>query len=80
MSKAGIQRLLRRMHQYQGKAKPGSTKTINESRLLPSNDTASAVKRTSNTTAASIQHMGVDHCGLDILVTQQLLNGADVIA
>jgi hypothetical protein len=27
-----------------------------------------------------IEHMGIDHCGFDILVTENFLNGADIIA
>lgn len=28
----------------------------------------------------AVEHMGIDHCGFDILVTAKFLNGADIIA
>ena len=40
----------------------------------------SAIQRTANATGASIQDMGVDHCGADVLVTEELLDRADVVA
>jgi hypothetical protein len=38
------------------------------------------IQRASDPTPTSIEHMGVDHGGLHIFMTQQLLNCADVIA
>ena len=28
----------------------------------------------------AVEHMGIDHCGFDILVTEKFLNGVDIIA
>ena len=28
----------------------------------------------------AVEHMGIDHCGFDILMTKKFLNGADIIA
>jgi len=39
-----------------------------------------AVQRTEHPMAAAIQHMGINHGGGDIGVTQELLDGADVVA
>ncbi len=39
-----------------------------------------AVKRALNATTAPIQNMGVDHCCAYVLVAQQFLHGADVVA
>ena len=37
------------------------------------------VRRTAHAEAATVQHMGVDHRGRDVLVTQQLLHRPDVV-
>jgi hypothetical protein len=39
-----------------------------------------AVRRASHAPPSSIQDMGVDHGGLDIVVAEQLLDSADVVA
>jgi hypothetical protein len=36
--------------------------------------------RATNPERAAVEHMGVDHGGFHVLVAQQLLNGADVLA
>ena len=28
----------------------------------------------------AVEHMGIDHCGFDILVTEKFLHGADIIS
>lgn len=38
------------------------------------------IQGTSYATTTAIEHMGVNHCGLDVLMTEQLLNCANVIA
>ncbi len=38
------------------------------------------IDRTSNSSAAPIQYMGVDHDGFHIFVTEQFLNGSDILA
>ena len=30
--------------------------------------------------AGTVQHMGVNHCGSDVFVTEELLNGTDVVS
>ena len=39
-----------------------------------------AVCRAADTSTASIEDMGVDHCGLHVVVPQQFLHGPDVVA
>ena len=39
-----------------------------------------AIRRTQNALTAPVQHMGINLGGLDALVAEQLLNGADVIS
>lgn len=38
------------------------------------------IERTTNGEAAPIEHVGVDHGGLHVLVSEELLDGADVVA
>jgi hypothetical protein len=38
------------------------------------------VYRTPNPATAPVEHMGVDHRGADILVPQEFLHGANIIA
>ena len=38
------------------------------------------IKRTFHPLPASLQYMGIDHCGADILVAQKFLHGTNVIA
>ena len=38
------------------------------------------VQRAADSLAAAVEHVGVDHCGLDALVAEDLLDGPDVIA
>ena len=33
-----------------------------------------------NTSASAVEHVGVDHSRLEVPVTEQLLNGSDVVA
>lgn len=40
----------------------------------------SSIKRANNSPSTAIQNMGINHGGFDIFVTQQLLDGADVVA
>ena len=37
------------------------------------------VRRTPNPFASPIQYMSTDHCGLHMTMTEQLLNGSDVV-
>ena len=39
----------------------------------------SGIKWASNRLSAAVQHMGIYHCGADILVTQKLLNRSNII-
>lgn len=39
-----------------------------------------AIHRTSNASPAPIQHMSINHCGFDVFVAEQFLDGSDVIA
>ena len=38
------------------------------------------IGRAAHPERAAVEHMGVDHGGLHVLVAQELLNGADVLA
>lgn len=40
----------------------------------------STIQRAANTPAATIEHMGIDHCSAHILVSQQFLDSADIVA
>src|SRR5689334_14360858 len=46
----------------------------------PSLTSACAVERTDYALPAAIEHMRVDHCGRDILVSEQLLDRADILS
>ena len=41
---------------------------------------AEAVGRAADAPAATVENVGVDHCGLHVVVAQQLLHRADVVA
>jgi len=38
------------------------------------------IRRALDATAAAVENVRVDHCGADVLVTQELLNRANVVA
>jgi hypothetical protein len=40
----------------------------------------SAIEGTDDTATTAIEYMGINHCGFDIFVTEEFLDGADVVA
>ncbi len=40
----------------------------------------SGVQRTADGEAAAVEHVGVDHRGADVLMAEQLLDRADIVA
>ena len=44
------------------------------------NEKSSAVQRTFHSQAAALEYVGIDHGGANVLVAEQFLNGADVVA
>ena len=49
--------------------------------LWPTNrlDSTDSVQRASDSPPATVQDMGVDHCGTDVGVPEQFLNRADIV-
>ncbi len=42
--------------------------------------TGQPIRRATDTSSTSVQNMGIDHCRANVLVSQEFLHGADVVA